>query len=143
MKGREAPLVRLSKMTPTQKRELQIWKIRRDLDAEQLRDARDLPHQKGSGFHLSDLNDEELTFQPAVNPISAQIAAVRNTLSGLTDVGDRLHAESKTWRKKSVEQLSKELEEKEMKECTFKPNTKKIILVLTTQGLEINIQVGL
>jgi hypothetical protein len=125
MKGREAPLVRLSKMTPTQKRELQIWKIRRDLDAEQLRDARDLPHQKGSGFHLSDLNDEELTFQPAVNPISAQIAAVRNTLSGLTDVGDRLHAESKTWRKKSVEQLSKELEEKEMKECTFKPNTKK------------------
>jgi hypothetical protein len=125
VEGREEPLVRLAQMTPTQKRELQIWKIRRDLEAEQLRDARDLPHQKGSGFHLSDLNDEELTFQPAVNPLSAQIAAVRNSSSGMTNVSDRLHAESKTWRKKSIAQLKKQLQEEEMKECTFTPNTKK------------------
>ena len=105
-------------MTPTQKRELQIWKLRREIDAEQLRDARELPHQQGSGFHLSDLHDKELTFQPAVNPLSVQIAEVRNTASGMINFGDRLHNESKTWRKKSTENLKKEIEKQEMKECT-------------------------
>ena len=77
-------------MTPTQQREIQMWKIRRDLDAEQLRDARELPHQMvQSGFRLSDLNDKELTFQPLVNPLSSKIAEVRNSESGQLNFGDR------------------------------------------------------
>jgi hypothetical protein len=125
VQGREAPLVRLSKMTPTQKREIQMWKIRRDLDAEQLRDARELPHQHGSAFRLSDLNDKELTFQPAVNPLSVQMAEVRNATTGMKSFSDRLYNESKTWRKKSVEHLKEKINKEEMKECTFTPNIKK------------------
>ena len=125
-KGGEDPLVRLSKMTPTQQREIQMWKIRRDLDAEQLRDARELPHQMvQSGFRLSDLNDKELTFQPLVNPLSSKIAEVRNSESGQLNFGDRLYNESKTWRQKSIEKLSEKIETDAMKECTFTPNTKK------------------
>jgi hypothetical protein len=113
-------------MTPTQKREVQLWKIKRNMDAEHLLDARELPHQReSSGFRLSDMNDKELTFQPALNPLSVQIAAVRNSSSGMTNFGDRLYNESKTWRKKSTEQLKKKIDEEEMKECTFTPNVMK------------------
>ena len=120
--GREPPLERLSQMTPTARREVELWKIKQEMAQEACRDSRQLAHQNGSAYRLSDNFDKELTFQPAVNPISAQIAEVRNARSGRKNFGDRLYNDSKTWRKKSVARLREEQVEKELAECTFTPN---------------------
>ncbi len=109
-------------MTPTARREVELWKIKQEMAQEACRDSRQLAHQNGSAYRLSDNFDKELTFQPAVNPISAQIAEVRNAQSGRKNFGDRLYNDSKTWRKKSVARLREEKAEKELAECTFTPN---------------------
>lgn len=148
-KSREESMERLSKLTPRALRERELWKRKQSMREAHKVGARELPHQhRGVGnsdlefFRPSDEADEEQTHAPAVNPLSAVVAEVRNQRrfpgGKGKDFGERLYSDSKTWRKKSYEQLKKEKEDKEMAECTFAPNTTQSKRTFaTTMGYDI------
>jgi hypothetical protein len=132
--SREASMKRLAKLTPRAVRERELWKRKQDARAGHNADSRELPHQhRGVGnsdlefFRPSEELDEEHTHAPAVNPVSAIVAEVRNQRrfpgEKGKNFGHRLYSDAKNWRRKTVEQLKKEQDAKEMAECTFAPNT--------------------
>ena len=110
--------------------------------------TRDMPHQhRGVGnsdlefFRPSEEADEEHTHTPAVNPVSEIVAEVRNKRrfpgKKNMDFGSRLYSDAKQWRRKSVEQLKKEQDAKEMAECTFTPTERSRRTFVETIGYDI------
>jgi hypothetical protein len=128
------PKERLTKLRPTQVRELQMLAIKREInmfEQENVGSRTQSHHADSHKGHLpSDTMDPELTFSPQVNPISERIASMKNSRKNLypgeekIDFGDRLHRDHKTWHK-GLDALRQEKLDKELAECTFTPDREK------------------
>eukprot|EP00949_MAST-11_sp_MAST-11-sp1_P004762 g4762.t1 len=123
----EDPRERLSKLRPKQVLALELLYEERARQVDEAKKgARLQSHHKSAkkSFRLSDLADQELTYKPAVDPISEKISELRQqgAEGGYEkDVGTRLYNYRKKYRKDYSERKKQNML-KELEDCTFRPN---------------------